>query len=175
MDKRTFFGKSFEIGAGPTSPQPWYAQLRRQLRVLRWAAPLSLLVLVVVYQLGPARWLEAQFGAQVATAAELLFYGTAGPALAWLIVEMLSRWLDERETSELQAGLLAAARETARAKELDSDTALQKLFAANLLLQSLPSGDDLLGAPISTQLRTAHQALEDALRHLSAGPSFPPE
>jgi hypothetical protein len=155
--------------------QPWYALLRRRLRVLRWAGPISLFVLVVAYQFGPALWLERNFGPSARQIGAVLFYGTVGPILLWLLLEMLDRWLHERETSELQSSLLMQAREAARARDESSDTALQKLFAANLLIQSLTKDSDLNNAPVTDNLLIAHQALEDALRDLAAGPSFPPD
>jgi hypothetical protein len=159
---------------GWQATQGWYAMLRRRLRVLRWVAPLALFGLVVAYQYGPSVWLDSTWGPQWRNLGALLFYGTVGPGLLWLLLELLGRWLDERETSELQAAMLMQARQAARVKDETSDTALQKLFAAHLMIESLAADTQLLSPAAREQLRTADQALEAALQDLKAGPSFMP-
>ncbi|MBI4768852.1 MAG: hypothetical protein HY784_00175 [Chloroflexi bacterium] len=101
--------------------------------------PVGLLLLVVVYEAGPARWIHDRLGDNYHFVAEVLFYGTTGPALAFVLLDFLGRWLEERETSELQAQVLAQARERAKISHQLSDDALQTLFAASALLTSLES------------------------------------
>lgn len=134
--------------------------------MLQWLVPPSLALLVVIYQLGPARWILETFGAEQHLIAEILVFAVVGPVLAYWLLHFLSRWIDEREISELQAQLLAHTREQARISHELSDTALQTLFAASILLSTLQSSlSDLSPQETSTLLKT-QEALNSAIQQI---------
>jgi PAS domain S-box-containing protein len=65
--------------------------------------PLSFAALAILYQLGLARWVQDNFGDTFHFAVEVLFYGTAGPLLAYWTLRLIGRWLDEKEQIERRA------------------------------------------------------------------------
>ncbi len=105
-------------------------------------------------------------GVEFHYAVDILVYGTVGPVLAFLLLNVLGRWLDERETSELQAAILAQARERARRTQQLNDDTVQALFAASLLLHSAQSGLPEAPPDVSAQLRAADQSLDKAIHRL---------
>lgn len=144
------------------------AALRRRLSLLQKLVPIGLLLLVIVYEIGPARWIHDRLGDTYHFVAEILVYGTVGPALAYMLLDFLGRWLEERETSELQAKVLAQAREHARISHQLSDEAVQALFAASMLLTSFKSSLSELPPEVAPQLREAEQGLHQAIQQLRA-------
>ena len=84
---------------------------RRKLQLLKWLIPLGLVLLVVAYEIGPSRWVYGGFGFNYHLVLEILLFGTVGPVLAFLVLELLSRWIEEKETAEIQANLLTKAKE----------------------------------------------------------------
>jgi signal transduction histidine kinase len=140
--------------------------MRRRIRMLQWTVPLGLVLFVVIYQIGPARWILESLGVQPHLIAEILVFAVVGPLLAYWLLHFLSRWLEEREISELQAQLLAHTREQARISHELSDKALQTLFAASMLLSTLHSSlGDLSPEETSTLLKT-QEALNSAIRQI---------
>jgi hypothetical protein len=139
-----------------------------RLRLLRWAVPLSLALLVAVYQLGLARWVLQVYGEQYHTLAEILFYGIGGPLLALLSLDFLIRWLEERETSELQARILEETRATIAASRGLNDETLQTLYAISILLETVKSSSPELPAEKSGLIKEAQHALESAMARLRA-------
>lgn len=79
------------------------AKLPDRIRLLRWAFPLALTILVALYQLGPARWVHNRYSDPVHFGVEILFYGTGGPLLAFWVLTLVSHWLDEKEHAEQSA------------------------------------------------------------------------
>ena len=141
--------------------------IRRRFGLLRWLLPVGLLLFVVAYEVGPSRWIHDNLGDAYHFAAEIVFYGTVGPALAFKLLDFLNRWLEERETSELQAQVLAQAREQAKINHKLSDDTLQALFATSVLLAALESNPDL-PSEAAVQLREAQRALNHAIQQLHA-------
>ena len=140
--------------------------LRRRLGLLKWLAPASLVFLVVVYELGLSRWIHDRLGSDSHFVGEILVYGTVGPALAFLVLHFLEQWLQERETTELQALALAQARERVRISRELSDDALQILFAASTLLATLKTAAPDLPPETAAALRETEQALSNAIQQL---------
>lgn len=136
-----------------------------RLSRLKWLLPLAVAVLVLGFEL-----LEAVlFGGTLFSAdsiADGLFYGTAGPLLLFWLLDILQRWLAERETSALQARLLARAQEHLRDSHSLSDTTLQSLFATSLYLSDVHEHIEGLPPEALTQLDAAAQALDAAIRDL---------
>src|SRR3990172_5439220 len=75
-------------------------KLSDHIRLLRWALPLALGLLSVLYQLGPARWVHDAFSHSLHYGIEILFYALVGPAAAFWAVGQVSRWLEEKEQVE---------------------------------------------------------------------------
>jgi len=151
-----WFGR---LRTGSQSPQAW-------LRLLRWAVPLMLFVLVVGYEFGPARWLNDRLGTTVHFLAEIIVYGTVGPILAYLLLDFFSRWMAERETSDLQAKMLAEANLHAQLRFVQNDDALQDLFAASVILNSLQERSEELPPDLARQVAEAKRAVGDTLQHV---------
>jgi hypothetical protein len=161
---------SAATGAAPTADPlgPTLSAVRRRLGGLRWIVPFGMLGLVVVFEFGPARWIENKLGSASHFTAELAFYGLLGPALAALLLDLLGRWIEERETTELQAQALARARQHAHAgRELADDT-LQTLFAASALIATLEAHAGELPEGAADRLGATHRALDDAIQRLYA-------
>lgn len=145
-------------------PAPSDPNLRRRVAAMRWLVPLGLLVLVVIFELGPSRWLEEAFGHSAHFVAEVAVYGTIGPALAFLTLSILGRWLDERETADLQAQILARAREHSLTNQQLTDEVLQGLFAVSVLLAATES--DQLPPTSAQSLSEAEKTLDATIRRL---------
>lgn len=131
--------------------------------MLQWMVPLGLVLLVVIYQLGPARWILETYGLEQHLTVEILVFAVVGPVLAYWLFHFLGRWIEERETSELQAQLLAHTREQARISHELSDKALQTLFAASILLSTLQSSLGDRSPEETSTLLQAHVALNSAI------------
>lgn len=141
--------------------------VQNHLQLLSWLVPLAMFVLVVGYEVGPSRWIHEGLGYYYHLAAELLFYATLGPALAFAVLKLLQRWLEERDTSDLQARLLARSRAEAEGSRQLNDDALQVLFAAGVLIDTLKAGnDDALPPDLREQVNDTEQALQEAVAQL---------
>ena len=138
----------------------------RKLGLLKWLIPLGMVLLVIAYVIGPSRWIYNTLGFPIHLLAEILFFGTIGPLLAFLLMELLDRWLVEKENAELQAKLLALAEQ----KELEvsqiSDDTIQVLFAAGLLITNLKSEQFDPSLINTSQIEVTEQALHDAIQRL---------
>ncbi len=77
--------------------------LRRRVAVLRWTFPAALALSATLYQLGLARWVLDNYGDLAHFGVEIVFYGTAGPLLAFWVLTLIGRWFDEKERAEEQA------------------------------------------------------------------------
>lgn len=140
--------------------------VKEHLPLLTWSVPLVMVILVIGYEFGPSRWIHHNLGANYHLGAEVLLFGTLGPALAFSLLQLLGRWLEERDTSELQAQLLARSQaEAERSRQLNDD-ALQVLFAAGMLIDTLKSGNEDLPPEMVTQVEETEQALQDAVAQL---------
>lgn len=140
--------------------------LRRRVRLLQRVIPIGLMLLVVIYEIGPARWILERVGEDYHLTADILIYGLIGPVLAYLFLHFLERWLEERETSELQARLLAHTREQVRVSQELSDQALQTLFAASVLLATLKASLTELPPDKTSALQQTEQALDRAIQQI---------
>jgi transcriptional regulator len=88
------------------------ARLSDRLRLLQWALPGAITVLAVLYQLGLARYVHDNFGAWSHYALEVLFYGTTGPIVMWLILRIVRTWVEQKDLAEpTEFRLLAALAE----------------------------------------------------------------
>ncbi len=140
--------------------------LRRRLGLLKWLIPAGLMLLVIVYELGPARWLNEGLGFSYHLLAEIVLFGTLGPALAFVLLDLLGRWVDEKETADLQAKLLAEANEKEIMVRQVSDDTLQVLFATSLLIATMKSDHFDLPSDTAAQIEATEQELQEAIDRL---------
>ncbi|RME63416.1 MAG: PAS domain S-box protein, partial [Caldilineae bacterium] len=70
---------------------------------LRWALPLAIAAVVLIYQLVFAAYAHDHFGHTAHTLLELVFYGVVGPVVSWATLTQISRWLAEKEQAEQAA------------------------------------------------------------------------
>lgn len=138
----------------------------RHRKSLRWIVPLLVVIIVAVYELGPAQWLHQELGNSYHFIAELLFYGTIGPLVVFLLLYFLNRWIEERETSDLQAKVLAEVREQVRISRGVNDQALQTLFAASALLASFQCDTPDQARETTMIYHQAEGAIDRAIREL---------
>lgn len=146
--------------AGPVTP------VRRRVRRLQWLISIGLFAFVLIYEVGISHWIGFQFGPSYQVLIDIVIYGIVGPVSAYVALHFLGRWLEERETSELQARLLRQARERAQASTDLSDDALQTLFAASVLISSLKSGNAELSTETKSDLTRTEEALKRAIKHI---------
>jgi signal transduction histidine kinase len=142
--------------------------LRRRLGQLRWLVPVGLMALVIVNELGLARWVHLHWGDAASIALNILIYGSVGPVMAYLTLTFIGRWLEERETSALQSQALHRARAQAQRHHDLTDDALQTLFATSLILNNLAGGLPDLSPEAAGQFREAEQAVNRAIEQLYA-------
>jgi hypothetical protein len=149
-----------------SKPRPALPRLRRWVDMLQWLAPALMVLLVIAYEVGPARWLHQHLGGEPHILAEIVFFGTLGPALVFISFHFLRRWLEEKETSDLQALILEQAHARARETSATTDEAIQALFAASVLLASLEAKNkDFTPEEVAT-LHNTRQALDQHIEHL---------
>ena len=153
-----------------TPPSEWLLtprHLRQRVERLRWLAPAGLLLLVIINELGLARWVEAHVGHTFSVTLDILIY-PALDALAKLLLTVVGRWLEERETSEAQSQALHRARALAQQNHDLTDDALQTLFATSLMLDTLARELPNLSPEAAGQYREAEQAVNRAIEQLYA-------
>jgi signal transduction histidine kinase len=145
---------------------PELTTFRRQLRLLQWLIPAGLVLLVVAYELGPSRWTYESLGFTYHLLVEIVVFGTVGPLLAFVLLDLLGRWIEDRETADLQARLLSVAGEKEHeVRELSDDT-LQVLFATNLLVTQLKGHEAGLPPGTMEQLEVTGRALNESMEKL---------
>jgi hypothetical protein len=138
----------------------------RQISRLRWLIPVSLVLLVIAYEVGPSRWVYDAWGFTYHLLVEILLFGTIGPVLVFLCLTLLERWLDEKETSDWQAQLLAKANDHVdRSRQLSDDT-LQVLFAMGVLIARFKTDRSELPPDATIQIEATEQALDNAIERL---------
>ncbi len=145
---------------------PLVSRLRQRVGLLKWLIPVGLMFLVAVYELGPAQWIYARFGIKSLIVADVLIFGTVGPVLAFFALSLLEQWFEERETSDLQAEILALTRKDLERSRRLNDDAIQVLFAAWAMISSLQSVQAEIPVEYVTQLRNIETALDGAIRNL---------
>jgi hypothetical protein len=142
------------------------SSLWKRLNLLKWVVPVGLTILVVLYESVISPWIQNWLGAASHGALDVLVYGTVGPSLAFWSLHFFGRWLEERETSELQASILAQAQEQARRNQAFTDSTLQSLFATSLMLQSAQSHSSGLPTDVADQLHVTQRALDQTIHSL---------
>ena len=80
-----------------------HSTLRHRIEVWRWLLPISLALVVLLYQLVLARWVHDIFGDATHFAVEVLFFVTVGPLLTFLALTQIRQWVARKEQAEAQA------------------------------------------------------------------------
>ncbi len=131
--------------------------LRQRVAILRWMLPLVFALMAVIYQLGPARWVHHHYTESLHYGIEILFYGTAGPLLAFWVLTLVGRWLDEKERAEKLAWATERRLVAITAASADAILSLDKTGhieswnrGAELLFGYTP--DQIRGRPLSDLL-----------------------
>lgn len=137
--------------------------LRHRLRLLRWLIPLTMVMLVIAFELLVGHWLLDHYGRGAHLAAEILLYGTFGPLLAFVLLDYFGRWMDERDTSDYQAQLVVQAREDVRRSRALVDDAVQALFSAGNLIGVLEEEAQACGLHQSSIPTASTQAALDEI------------
>ncbi len=139
---------------------------RRNLGFIKWLIPLGLVLVVIAYEIGPSRWVYDSLGFNFHLVVEIFLFGTVGPVLAFLVLEMLGRWIEEKETADFQANLLAEAKQNdLKVRQLNDDT-IQVLFATSLLLANIKSDGFNLPPNTVDQIEFTEKALNKSIEHL---------
>ena len=136
------------------------------LKVLRWVLPLALLLIVIAYETVVAPWFHDGFGEKYHYLSEIIFYGTIGPILAFVLLDFLDRWLEEKETNDLQSRILAEVKAYAGMSHKLNDEALQTLFAVSMLLSSLESSIQRKDPDAAALLKEAEDTLGIAINEI---------
>jgi hypothetical protein len=143
--------------------------LRQRLRLLRWLAPVVMVIVIVLYEMGPGHWLMDRLGPWAHTAGEVVVFGTAGPLLAFFVLDIVGRWLDERDTSDFQAQIMREARADVSRSRALVDDAVQALFSAGALMDALQVEAEQQGVDTSTiPVAETQQALKGIVGELRA-------
>lgn len=142
--------------------------LRRRMGTLRWLIPTGLALLVIIYEFGPTKLIHDNLGFFHHAILDTVVFATVGPLLAFILLTFLERWLEERETSDLQAQLVDQARRQVSESRRLNDDAIQVLFSAGALIEVLEK--ELVGAPPETcrQVAVTKEALNRAIAQLRA-------
>lgn len=136
------------------------------LKVLRWVLPLALLLIVIAYETVVAPWFHDGFGEKYHYLSEIIFYGTIGPILAFVLLDFLDRWLEEKETNDLQSRILAEVKAYAGMSHKLNDEALQTLFAVSMLLSSLEASIQRKDPEAAALLKEAENTLGIAINEI---------
>jgi len=140
--------------------------LRSRLQTMRWLVPLSLALLVVFYEFGPTRFVHDRLGFFHHAILDTLIFGTIGPILVFILITFVERWLEERETSDLQSQLVNQARAEARESRRLCDDVVQILFSSGALIQVLKEEIEDPKPETQRQIEMTEQALDQAIEEV---------
>jgi hypothetical protein len=163
---RPFESQSKQIMAQSAKMVEPLSPVRQRVSRLQWLISIGLFAFVLIYEFGISRSIDTYLGSSYHVAIDIAIYGIVGPVSVYVALHFIGRWLEERETSELQARLLRQAREQAQASTTLSDDALQTLFAASILISSLKSGNADLSPETKSDLTRTEEALNRAIQHI---------
>lgn len=71
--------------------------IQKRINTLAWILPLILVIAVLTYQLGVARWVHNQYGDAVHFAIEVFFFSTTGPLFTYFALSRIGTWVAEKE------------------------------------------------------------------------------
>ncbi len=126
--------------------------LDQRLRLFRWIIPLSFALVSILYQLVVADRVSREFGHETHLVIEILFYGSVGPLAAFWVIQLIKKWLEEKEFAEIHARQIE--RHLASIIAASADAIISLDFAG--LIESWNNGarliygyeaDEMLGQP----------------------------
>lgn len=139
--------------------------LRHKLGLLKWLIPFGLVIIVIAYEIGPSRWIYNSLGFTPHLVIEIFVFATIGPLLTYLALELLSRWIEEKETADIQANLLSQAKQKEMEARKISDETIQVLFATSLLMAIIKS-KETTPPHIAAQIEVTEKALDESIDKL---------
>ena len=147
--------------------------IRQRITILRWALPLAIGLLAVLYEIGPGRWIHDTYGALNYFNLDIVFYAMIAPLSAFWVLTLISRWLDEKEQAEQQArdseqrlaSITAASADAIFS--LDAEGHIQSWNRGAELIFDYPASK-ILGCPL-TDLLGSGEAAEVEFRWLVEG------
>ncbi len=146
------------------------AKLSDRLRLLQWVLPAAIIILAAFYQLGPARYVHDNYGAWAHYALEVLFYGTTGPIVMWIILRIVRTWVEQKEQAEAEVYRLNTElqqRVDERTRELREKN--EALAAANEQLQGLDRLKSEFVSLVSHELRAPLTNVRGAIELMENG------
>ena len=96
--------------------------VRRRITVLTWLLPLSLALLLVLFNLGPDRWLRENGIVSDPNIVAILFYAIVVPVLVFWMLRQIGLWLGE--TNQSQSQIQAEAERSAQITNSSADAIL---------------------------------------------------
>lgn len=144
----------------------------KALTYLQWILPLSMVLLVVGYQLLLARWVHNNYNENAHFGVEILFFGTTGPLLAYWTIYRIGIWLEEKQAVEKQARytekhLAAVTSISADAIiTLNEDGRITTWNRGAKLIFGYP-GTDIIGRPFEFLLELSQSSQRDVQALLS--------
>lgn len=124
-------------------------KLNQRVKTLRWIVPVSFALTSIVFQLVIAIWVHENFGHTTHLWVENLFYGTAGPYLAYWVLGLINQWIEEKEQVEQQTR--AMERRLASVTNASADAILS--LDSNGIIESWNRGaENLFGSPAKEAL-----------------------
>lgn len=161
-------GNSHTVIENKGASAPLWERLfrHRSLRRMRWLLPLLMAALVVVYEFVVGHMFQPEYGRMAHELSDILIFGTVGPVLTFVLLDYLDRFVQERETSDLQADLLRRTRREADSARELIDEAIQIMFSTSTLIDQLKESQQVLPAPTEAQIAGTEKALDDYIRRL---------
>src|SRR5512143_221922 len=150
------------------------AKLSDRLHLLQWVLPATITVLAAFYQLGPARYVHDNYGDWAHYALEVLFYGTTGPIVMWIILRIVRTWVEQKEQAEAEVYHLNTKlqqRVDERTRELREKN--EALAAANEQLQGLDRLKSEFVSLVSHELRAPLTNVRGAVELMEKSCSAP--
>jgi hypothetical protein len=123
-------------------------------------------MLVVAYEIGPSSWIYETYGFTSHLIVEILVFAAVGPLLVFVMLDLLWRWLDERDTSDHQAQLLAEARQDAEKSRQLADDALQNTYATGALIAALKTQEQTISSKTLIQIEEAEASLKRSTQQI---------
>lgn len=147
------------------------SMLHQRIAALRWALPLMMVALVMLYQLVIMRWVHDTMSDPLHFTVEVIFYATTGPILAYWVLNRIRSWLVEKEDAERRARTHEQRLASITAASADAILSLDPqgmILSWNRGAELLfgYSADRMLKQPL-TQLLSGEDAAEIELQWLS--------